>query len=67
MKEHSGAEEHEGESPSAHSRGRVKPTSGFFACASDTKILQQVVHPHAMLDSEETSGHDLALNDLSFH
>ena len=53
--EDSGMEEHGEDSPTASSRGKSKLTSGFFSRASDTKIVRQVVHAHAMLDSEETN------------
>ena len=65
--EDSGNEDRGHNSPTSTARGKVNPTSGFFAKASDTKIVKQVVHAHAMLDSEETNGQDLALNELPFH
>ena len=58
----------EGSPPvSNRNKGKSNPTSGFFARASDTKIIKQVVHAHAMLDIDETNGQDMSLNELPFH
>ena len=60
-------DEHERSISPSTSKGKAHPTSGFYAKASDTRIVRQVLHAHAMLDSEETEGQDLTLKELPFH
>ena len=44
-----------------------KLQSGIFAKASNTWIVKQVLHAHAMVDADETDGHDITFDDLSFN
>ena len=48
-------------------RSKSELKSGIFAKASNTRIVRQVLHAHAMIDSEETDGKDMVLDDLPFN
>ena len=48
-------------------RGKSDKKSGMYAKASDTKIVKQVLHAHAMLDGKETDGKDVCFHDLPFN
>ena len=41
--------------------------SGYYAKSSNTHIVRQVLHAHAMIDPEEVDGDDRSLTDLSFN
>ena len=57
----------QGESESEHEekvnkKRKGKLQSGIFTKASNTKIVKQVLHAHAMVDSDETDGKDIAFD-----
>ena len=63
--EDSEGEEEEEEGNSRRRRtGKLK--SGIFAKASQTKIVKQVLYPHAMLECEQVDNKEIAFNDLTF-
>ena len=65
--EHDEEVEDEDNSDRQAHRGKSDKKSAMYAKASNTKIIKQVLHAHAMLDGKETDGKDVSFHDLPFN